>query len=163
MIETFLSNEGGPQTLLAFSRAGPMGGLLAVQILSSGAILLVDEVGSDVRHTALTHDLDGCNEPVRVSYAWDVPVGTGRLTLADPASGRIRAVPTPAPHPVATGDLQRMTQYPASRVMDRHVGFVAVSDRIEPIGPMPTLTADAPIATPRGEVRPDSSGAAIPC
>ena len=152
MIETHLSPQGRPQTLLSFPRAGPRGGLLSVQVLPSGGIVLVDEAGGDVRHTALTHDLDGRSELVRVSYGWDVPGGTGRLALEHLASGRIRTALVPPPHPIAMEDLRMITRYPASRIMDRDVTFIAVSDQIEPIGPMPALTANVPIATPHGEV-----------
>ena len=152
MIETYLSPEGQPQTLLGFTRAGPLGGVLSVQVLPSGGIVLIDELGGDVRHTALTHDLDGRSEQVRVSYAWDSAAGTGRLALEHLSSGRIRTALVPPPHPIAMEDLRMLTRYPASRVMDRDVGFIAVSDRIEPIGPMPALTANVPIATPHGDV-----------
>lgn len=152
LIETYLSPEARPQTLLAFTRAHPAGGLISVQVLPSGGIVLIDELGGDVRHTALTHDLDGRSELVRVSYAWDCAGGAGRLALEHLASGRIRTAAVAAPHPVALEDLRMVTRYPAHRVMDADVRFIAVSDRIEPIGPMPALTGDVPIATPRGEV-----------
>lgn len=152
LIETHLSPEGGPQTLLTFRRCGPQSGLLSIQVLPSGGIVLIDEVGGDVRHATLTHDLDGRSELARISYAWDTAAGTGRLALEHLASGRILTAQAPPPHPIAMEDLQLLMRYPACRKMGRDVSFIAVSNQIEPVGPMPALTEKVPVATPRGEV-----------
>ncbi len=152
MIETFLSAEGRPQTLLGLTRAQPLGGLLSVQVLPSSLIELIDEVGGDVRDAALIHNLDGRREQVRVCYSWDNGARNGVLSLEYLASGRIIRASVPPGHPLPFEDLRMLTRYPAHRVMDSDVSFVAVSDGVEPIGPMPGLTANVPIATPRGEV-----------
>ncbi|MFX0546404.1 Hint domain-containing protein [Roseovarius sp. S1116L3] len=152
LIDTYLSPDARPQTLLSFRRAAPEGGMLSLQVVPSGGIVLIDELGGDVRHAALNHDLDGCSDQVRVRYAWDDAAEGGMLTLKHLSSGMIRRAPVPPGHPVALEDLRMLTQFPAHRVMDPDVGFVAVSDRVEPIGAMPGLTSGVPIATPHGEV-----------
>ncbi|PVA10281.1 hypothetical protein DC366_08530 [Pelagivirga sediminicola] len=151
MIETYLSPEGRPQTLLGFSRSHPGGGLVSLQVLPSGGIVLIDALGGDVRHAALTDDLNGRSERVRVSYSWDIG-GAGRLALEHLATGRIATAAAPPAHPMTMEDLRMITRFPAHRVMDREVRLIAVSDRVEPVGPMPALTADVPIATPHGDV-----------
>ncbi|RKF14038.1 hypothetical protein D6850_12750 [Roseovarius spongiae] len=152
MIETHLSPEGRPQTLLRFERAQPWSGLLSLQVMPSGGIVFVESLGRDVRHAALVHDLDGRSEQVRVRYSWDAPRRWGRLTLEHLAAGRIRNRPLAPPHPMPLDDLRMICRYPARREMDRDVTFLAVSDRVEPIGPMAGLTADVPVETPFGPV-----------
>nr|WP_309502854.1 Hint domain-containing protein [uncultured Roseovarius sp.] len=152
LIETHLSPEGRPQTLLRFDRPQPWSGGLSLQVMPSGGIVLVEAMGNDVRHAALPHDLDRRSDEVRVRYTWDAPRRWGRLSLEHLAAGRIRSRSLQPPHPMPLEDLRMITRYPARREMDPDVSFLAVSDEVEPIGPMPGLTADVPIATPHGPV-----------
>ncbi|MEI4262902.1 Hint domain-containing protein [Roseovarius sp. D0-M9] len=151
LIDTYLSPDARPQTLLSFDRAVPEGGLLSLKVVPTGGIILIDALGGDVRHAVLNHDLDGRSDQVRVRYLWRDD-GPGMLTLKHLASGVVRRAMVPPGHPVALEDLRMLTRFPAHRVMDPDVGFVAVSDEVEPIGAMPGLTATVRIATPRGEV-----------
>lgn len=152
MIETHLSPQGRPQTLLRLSRSHPWWGGLSLQVMPSGGIVLVEAMGREVLHAALTHDLDGRSDQVRVRYSWDAPAHWGRLSLEHLASGRIRSRQLPPPRPMPLADLRMITRYPAGREMDRDVSFLAVADTVEPLGPMPGLTAQTPIATPGGPV-----------
>lgn len=152
MVEAYVSPEGRPQTLLAFERAHPWSGRVSLQMLPRGGIVLVETLGDDLRHAAVMHDLDGRSDQLRVSYSWDSPARWGRLSLEHLSQGRIHSAEVPPPHPMLMDDLRMITRYPARREMDGDVGFLAVSDRVEPLGPMPGLTAHVPIATPRGDV-----------
>ncbi len=152
MIETYLSPEGRPQTLLRFDRAQPWSGGLSLQVMPRGGIVFVESLGGDLRHAALIHDLDGRSEEVRVRYCWDAPRKWGRLTLEHLAVGQTRSRTLPPPHPMPMDDLRMITRYPARREMDSDVSYLAVSDQIEPIGPMAGLTPGVPIETPYGPV-----------
>jgi hypothetical protein len=152
LIETHVSPEGRPQTLLAFERAHPWRGHVSLQVLPSGGIVLVDTLGDDLRHAAVMHDLDGRSDQLRVSYSWDTSAGWGRLALEHLSQGRIHSVAVPDPHPMLMEDLRMITRYPERRDLDADVSFMALSDRVEPLGPMPGMTSHVPIATPRGEV-----------
>ena len=48
-------------------------------------------------------------------------------------------------------DLEQIMRQPESRQMDSDVIFSALSDQIEPVGPMPSLTAHTPIKTHLGD------------
>ncbi|MFD0860309.1 Hint domain-containing protein [Roseovarius aquimarinus] len=151
LIDTYLSPDARPQTLLSFQRAASGDGMLALKVVPTGGIVLIDAQAGDVRHAALNHDLDGRSEQVRVRYSWRAGA-EGSLTLKHLSSGRIRRAPVAPGHAVALEDLRMLTRFPAHRVMDPDVSFIAVSDAVEPIGAMPGLTAATPIATPRGPV-----------
>ena len=152
LVETHLSPEGRPQSLLKYGRANPAAGGLSLQVMPSGGIVLVDTLGGVLHHAALSHDLDGRSEQVRVNYSWDAPLGWGRLTLEHLSAGRLRSRTTAAPHPIPFDDLHMISRYPTCREIDADVSFLAVSDKVEPIGPMPGLTAHVPIDTPYGHV-----------
>jgi len=152
LVETFLSPDGRPQTLLAFDRSHPWTGSISLKVMPNGGIVLIDTLGGNIRHAALTHALDGRSEQVRVSYRWDAPARAGKLSLEHLATNSIRSVDLSPPHPMQLVDLQMISRFNTLRQMDRDVSFFAVSDMIEPIGPMPGLTAEVPIETPYGLV-----------
>jgi len=138
--------------LLHFGRTAPWTGGFTLKALPNGGIVLIEQQGDALRHAALPHDLDGRSDEVRVYYSWDAPARWGRLALENVAKGRITSVATPPPHPMLTEDMRMISRFPARRAMDRDVSFLAISAAVEPLGPMPGLTAGVPIATPRGPV-----------
>ena len=172
LLETRLSPEGRPQTLLAFHRRYPWPSSFCLRALPCGGIILVEAQGDDIRHATLPHDPDGRMDTVRLTYTWDAPARWGQLTLERPETGAIHSVDLPPPHPMLMSEIAAIATDPARRAMDRDVEFFAVSDRVEPVGPMPTLTGRVPIATIAGERRAGDlrrgdmlvtdSGAAVP-
>ncbi len=152
LLETRLSPEGRPQTLLAFRRTHPWSGSFSLRALPEGGIILVETQDDDIRHATLPHDPDGRTDIVRLTYAWDAPARWGRLTLERPESDIIHSVDLPPPHPMLLADIEALARHPHSREMDRDVDFFAVSTRVEPVGPMPALTSRVPIATETGDV-----------
>ena len=150
MIETRLSPDGRPQTLLSYQRRHPWAGGLSLQAIPGGSIVLVMNQGDEVFHTVLSHGRDGRTDVLRLTFSWDSPKGWGRLAVERPEADAVEAVTTPAPPPLMLEDIHTMTLRPQLCEMDPDVVFFAVSDRIEPIGPMPSLTPSVPVATPFG-------------
>ncbi len=153
VIETYLSDAFRPQTLLAFDRTGAQFGRFSIQSLPTGGIVLVDALGDDIRHATLAYDADGRLDAMRITYVWDTATDLGRLTLEHTATDTIISVDVCAPLPVPHDDLIFALQHmPQTDVSDDLV-FVALSDDIEPVGPMPALTGQVPILTSAGEMR----------
>ncbi|MGX0975946.1 hypothetical protein ACSSVY_001660 [Roseovarius sp. MBR-51] len=152
MIETRLSSEGRPQTLLAFSRSHPWSGGFSLQALPGGGIVLIETQAGDVRHATLPYRADDRTDTLRLTYAWDAPARWGRLSLERPEMDRVHSILLPPPHPMPLADLRTVLTDPRQRQMDPDVIFVALSTQIEPIGPMPGLSASVPVCTPRGYV-----------
>lgn len=151
VVETRLSSEGRPQTLLSFQRAHPWPGSFSLQALPNGSIILVESQGDDVRHAVLPCPYDDRTEIIRLTYSWDAPRGWGRLTMERPDANVVQSIDWKKPRPVVLEDMQAVMTQPPRREMDNHVIFAAVSDRVEPIGPMPGLTSRTPIMTQFGE------------
>lgn len=152
LLETRLSPDGRPQTLLAFRRNQPWFGSFSLQALPGGGIILVDTLGDDMRHVTLPHDPDGRTDVVRLTYSWDVTAKWGRLTLERPETDMVHSVTLASPHPMPRCDLRGIIIDPNQRGLDADVDFFAISTRIEPVGPMPGLTGLLPISTPHGYV-----------
>jgi hypothetical protein len=150
MFEMRLPGDGRPRRLLGYHRDHPWISSLSVQELPTGGIALVITQGRDVFHTVLEHDAVTQAEELRVTYSWDAPARWGRLAIERIRSGRVFLKELHDPKPLLLNDLQVMTLDPLQRQMDRSVLFFAVSDAVEPIGPMPSLTAQVPVLTDRG-------------
>jgi hypothetical protein len=150
MIETRLSSKGRPQTLVAFSRSHPWSGGFSIQALPGGGIVLIETQAGDVRHATLPYRADDRTDTLRLTYSWDAPARWGRLSLERPEMDRVHSIALPPPHPMPLADLRTLLTDPRQRQIDPDVIFVALSNRIEPIGPMPGLTTNVPVCTPSG-------------
>jgi len=152
MIETRLSPDGRPQTLLAFYRTHPWSCSFSLQALPGGGFILIESQGDAVHHATLPHDADGRMDIVRLIYSWDAPRKWGRLSLERPETDCVHSTALTPPHPMPLADLKTMLTDPRQREMDSDVEIVALSDQIEALGPMPGLTGRTPIDTPTGPV-----------
>ncbi|WP_306155040.1 Hint domain-containing protein [Roseovarius sp. MMSF_3281] len=152
LLETRLSAEGRPQTLLGFNRSHPWPGSFTLQSLPGGGIVLVEAQGDDLRHVTLPIGADGRMDVLRLSYAWDAPARWAQLSVERTERDTPTLVAPHAPHPLLLSDAQGVTTDARRRVVDADVTFFALSNTVEPIGPMPGLTGEVPIATPGGEV-----------
>jgi hypothetical protein len=152
LLETRLSPDGRPQTLLAFQRLHPWPGTFSLRALPQGGIILVITQGDEIRHATLPLQADGRTDIVRLTYSWDAPARWGRLTLERPESDLIHSIDLPPPHPMPMADVEALARHRHNREMDPDVDFFAISTRVEPVGPMPALTSRVPIATPYGDM-----------
>ena len=105
MIETRLSSEGRPQTLLSFSRSHPWSGSFSLQALPDGGIVLIETQAGDVRHATLPYQPDDRTDTLRLTYCWDAPAKWGRLSLERPENDRVHAISLPPPHPMPLADM----------------------------------------------------------
>ena len=152
MVETRLSVQGRPQTLLAFRHAHPFAGGFSLRALPGGGIVLAQNFGSEMRHATLPHDQDARADLVRITYAWDAEAGWGRLALEHLADGRIFTGRLDRAHAMPLADMRLVALSPQMREMDDEVVFAAMADHIQPIGPLPALAGSVPVATPKGDI-----------
>ncbi|MDP5335949.1 MAG: Hint domain-containing protein [Paracoccaceae bacterium] len=150
LMEARLAPDGRPQTLLEWDHAHPWRRGLSLRALPGGSIALVVFQGNDACHCVITHDAIGGDETLRISYSWDAPARWGRLVVEKPNAPGQFMTELRDPPPLLLSDVQAATMTPAMRCMDPDVTFFAVSTRIEPVGPMPTLDARVPLCTPYG-------------
>lgn len=151
VLETYLTGQQGPQILFGFDRTDPQAGRFSIQALPTGGIVLVDALGDDISHVTLAFAADGRLDAVRISYSWDIIGGWGRLTLEHPATETIESLAVTAPRALPRDDLTVALEHMLDRGTNDDLVFVALSDEIEPVGPMPALTSQVPILTPTGE------------
>lgn len=152
MLEARLSQEGRPQTLLAFGQSVPWIEEVSLRALPGGGIVLILRQADDMTSVTLPSQSDDRTDIIRLSLCWDAPAQWGRLTLEQPDKDRVQSVALPLARPLSIPMLRTMLCHPHCREMDREVTFVALSSRVEPVGPLPGLCSQVPVLTPRGEI-----------
>lgn len=155
MLETSLSPDKKPQVLFAFQRHDPGHGHFSLQMLPGGGIVLIEQQGDDIRHATLKHDLNSRTGTLRLIYCWDAPGNWACLTLEQPEADMMQSVTLIPPRPIPMRDLRAIIMKPARCEMHPEVEFIALSSRVEPVGPMPGLTGSVQVATPDGPIYAD--------
>lgn len=151
MIETRLSPDGQPQQLLAYQHVHPWRSSFTLQAIPGGGISVIVTHGDQVFHTALGHDsAGGRTDVLRITYSWDIENGTGQLAIERPETDRVFLVAFENPQPLMLEDIRAMTLNVRMREINRDVSYFAISNDVEPVGPMPSLTAGVPVAAAQG-------------
>ena len=123
---------------------------LSMQLLPSGAGVLVLAVGGVMRHVIVPLEGVRPGDTMRLTYSWDCALGWGRVAAETPMSDLQAMARVPQPQPLTLEQLQHCICSPTGTARDSHLHFVALSCGIEPLGPMPCLTAQVPVDTAFG-------------
>ncbi len=150
VIETRLSPQKKPQHLLQFERTGPNPIRLSLQAIPGGSLIFVLDQDGDVLHRVIDLTDAGRTDMVRLTYSWYVAASAGRLTVERTDKEVPVISTTTSPKALSLDDLFLLANQSGDCFLSPDVAYVAVSDRIEPIGPMPSLVLSTPIATPDG-------------
>ena len=153
VVETHLSTDDRPQTLLSLRERFPWERSLSLQAIPGGGIILITSQQGESSHIALDLDASERSDLLRITYSWDAPARWGRLAIERPERGSVRSILAPRPRPLWLDDIKTMTLSHKLIHLDSDVEFFAFSDEIEPLGPMPSLTANVPLLA-QGEYRP---------
>jgi Hint domain len=148
VVETGILPGKRPQSLIHYDCAGDWPMHLSLQSIPGGGISLVLDQGGTTVHGAISQPQEGRLDTLRITYSWDAPRRWGRLALESTEGDRFALVAIHAPQPLRLQDLRALTGHGPGAYVAPDVSFIAVSGGIEPVGPMPTLTPDTPIATP---------------
>jgi hypothetical protein len=106
--------------------------------------------GSARSYVRLTHTPVAPTGKARLTYCWDAPRQVGLFSLEDLESGEIHQAVFQAPIPLPLVDAAEIIQAQGGVRIDSRVRAMALSDRIEPVGPSPTIAAGALVDTPAG-------------
>lgn len=150
LFETHPVGDDLPQKLFGFSAHRPFERSLSFHTIPGGGVSMTRTHGG-VRKVSQIRRADEVRRDVlRVTYAWDAPAKWGRLTLEQPEETHIISVDVEAPVPLSLCDIRTLMVGGQGQVFAPEMIFAALSDKVEPVGPMPTLLAQTPVATPWG-------------
>ncbi|NRB03583.1 MAG: Hint domain-containing protein [Rhodobacteraceae bacterium] len=149
VLETRMSPDSGPQELFSFERSYPWERAFSLKAIPGGGIFLIHKHGHSITHAAIQISSNDRTDVIRISYVWDSIEGWARLGLERPDESGVVIRDIEAPRPFLLADW-REAMLGRGRTMAMDVQFAALSTRVEPIGPMPTLCSPSPILTPEG-------------
>lgn len=153
VIETRLSADRRPQTLLGYERRHPWSGRISLQAIPGGGVVVVLNQGTSHFHTVIPPEQGARTDTLRLTFSWDAPARWGRLAVERPEGSAFRMIETPPPPPLMLEDIYTMIHRPQLCERDADVAFFAVSKVIEPVGPQPTIAGNAVIETEAGRQR----------
>lgn len=150
VIETRMPVTKRPLPLVRFCRRGKSPLHLSLMAVPGGGLTLVIDRDGAISHCAVNHSEAGRTDILRVTYSWDVQSARARLCVERSDQERVIMVPVTGPVMPTVADLAALMDVGADLHLDSDLLFMALSDGIEPVGPMPSLHPDTPIATPSG-------------
>ncbi len=144
-METRLAATQKPQTILALSLSHPELATLSLKVVPGGGIVLVVARRGAVYHATVSLATEARADFLRITYSWDVPAARGRLAIEWPERRITRWAHTGPAVPIAASDIQRLGGFFDLKDAHPDLIFAALSDEIEPLGPMPSLAAGTPL------------------
>lgn len=150
VIESRVPNATKPRTLIRYERGGEWPFYVSLQVIPGGTLIFVLNQGGSVQHQVLNPSEAGRIDVLRLSVCWDSLARRGHLALERNDQQKVLLVPLSEPCPIQVRDLRALFQSGENRFIAPDVSLLALSDQIEPVGPMPSLCPDTPIATPGG-------------
>ena len=151
MIEARIAGAGRPVTLFSVDHTHPWHGALRLTISPGKSVSLVQTQGTETRHAIQPIPQGQRGELIRLTMVWDAPARLARLWLEwpeDDQSPVMAEMADPIPVPGDALSLPILTN--DAKALAPELSFAALSDDIEPIGPMPGLAGSLPLATPNG-------------
>lgn len=150
LLETRLSPDARPQTLVSYRRDGTSPVSYSVMCTPQGSVVLVMAQGEDVVHEVVERGREARTDTLQVTISWDVRRRMGRLVVARPETEHLSIRSFVMERPPLLSDLVALTRPQGLTEVDPDVIFVALSTEIEPVGPMPTLSPSVPVETAQG-------------
>ncbi|SHH65795.1 Hint domain-containing protein [Marivita hallyeonensis] len=150
LLETHLSPDARPQTLLSFRRGGTSTATLSLMSTPHGSVVLVMARDNDVVHEVVERGREARTDTLQVTISWDLARGMGRFVVARPESEHIIIRHFAMTNAPLLTDLCAIARPQGLTEVDPDVVFVALSTEIEPVGPMPTLSPSVPVETAQG-------------
>jgi hypothetical protein len=142
------SYESSGQILRLFDyrTESPWPAAFSLRIGPNGTVTLAVSQGDQTLRHRLTTDLRNGDSGVLISYVWDAPARSGVLSVYIPDRGKLFQADLIGPMPLTFRAAQALLRAPPPP----SVVFSAISDRVEPAGPMPSISGAATVMTPKG-------------
>ncbi len=150
MAEVRSDAAAGTRNLIRLAARDPWPVGLTLCMEADGTLRLLQTQGQSHRDWRLPTDLTRPDETAIVTFSWDGPARCGRLAVYVPDRQAFHCVNLDAPLPLSLRDVERLVGGGDLCRLSDSLHWLAVADRVNPAGPMPTLGPDALIATARG-------------
>ncbi|MBD3665482.1 Hint domain-containing protein [Sulfitobacter aestuariivivens] len=148
LFEMRLNDDETTRDLFGYAESEPWPRGMLFRSLPGGGVAFIQSMANHTARAEIRVSNVARSDFIRITYSWDAAARWARMTLEQPQESVIKSVQIDAPQPLSLGDLRDLMLGRGSHVFSADMIFAALSDAIEPVGPMPSLMSDVPIATP---------------
>ncbi len=151
LIELSLAPITSALSVLRMPLQAHAAGHLSILALPKGSFSIVVSQGRALVHKTVRLSEEQTRGDVRLSLSWDCEAGQARFTVEAADSTTFSTALLDTPQPMS---LESLTAFDAMEICadpQACLSFMAVSNRVEPVGPMPGLGARTRIETSFGE------------
>lgn len=148
MFETEVAHFTIPRLLIDATTSNAF--RLFCEMTDSGQCGLDMTIGDRNWKHQIQADLTDASQLIRVSYSWDAASRVGVFSIYQPECGFLGQVLVPEPRPIAWRDLEQLFEMNPCRVSGAGLTFMALSDKFEPVGPMPGFLGTTRVETLQG-------------
>jgi hypothetical protein len=150
VVETRLPQSLRPKPILNVEQDGPGSFHLSLQALPGGALSFVLNQGAGYVQRTIDVSSIGRTDVLRITYSWNALQRAARLTVERLEGEHLLQAHFRNPKPFRLCEIDTLLAAFDAGCVAPELSYVAVSNRAEPVGPMPTMTPDTRIATPSG-------------
>ena len=140
----------GTQRLIHLHRSRGWTRHLAVLLAEDGRLSVDLQQGASRRAAQLTLPVPAREARLRVTYAWDAPARHAVISVEDLDQETLHQVELPNPLPLPLDDLDALIRGGRGVQRDPGLRWIALSDRVEPVGLPLGVAAGTPVETPGG-------------
>jgi hypothetical protein len=156
MLELRAHGDGnGPWRFLSFERARDWPREITAEITANGRLSMAFRQGVVRSRAEIALPPIPRDGHLRVIYSWDAPRRSAFLTVEFLNDGRIFQAQSVNPVPLPVADVRAMIRNGRATQVDPALAFMAVSNRVEPVGFGAGIAGDTPVETTDGPVSVD--------
>ncbi|MGY3438169.1 MULTISPECIES: Hint domain-containing protein [unclassified Marinovum] len=150
LLECDLSGIAAAQPILRIPLQAHAAGHLSILALPQGSFALVVSQGQQMIHRTLR--LAGAEgvARLRLSFGWDCEAGIARFAVERADGSGFVSGTLELPKPMSLDSLTAFEAMEICGPAEAELGFLAVSNAVEPVGPTPGLAARTLVETPFG-------------
>ncbi len=149
-IEFQLRDCTRPVPLFSFQQAGDWPISFSLQSVPDGGVVVVLDHYGAMSHHVFNVSQTGRTTVLRLVLAWDSLAADGRVSIEHLDNGAVSLATIANPKPWRIGDVLALTAPAARNLIAPEISLIAVSDEMEPIGPVPGLASTTLVETADG-------------
>lgn len=153
VLETrFVAELTKPQCVLRYERHKEWLRFLSIALTADGRVLLRSVQGGARFKGTLRAPVPEHDTPIRLYFSWNGPERWARIAMETIRTGEFHVVTLRDPLPMPMLDVLTMMRNGHTTEISAETAFVAVSDKVEPIGLGAGVCTGTPVETPSGVV-----------
>lgn len=150
LLECRVTGVDRAEAILRMPLQAHAAGHLSILALPKGCFALVVAQGRQMVHRTLRLAESEGAARVRLSFAWDCDAGLARFAVEETEGPAFVTGLLDVPAPLAINSLTAFEAMDLCACPQVDLGFLAISNRVEPVGPLPGMAARTLVETPFG-------------